>query len=173
LRFPPRQLISAISALVVVAALAAIAQSKVGQSALKNVGVAAPPVRYTELAFVDPLHLPVAVRNTPSPLDLPFTITNRQHETRTYGWRVLVMGGLPQVAARGSVRLAPGAQGYLNPRLTLSCTQRARVTVEITTGQEIGFWARCAVVPPSHPVLAPHAVAAANHLTASRRGGGR
>lgn len=154
------------SVVAVIAAATALAQSSVGQSALRNVGVVARAARYSELAFVDPLDLPTAVYRTPSQLTLPFTITNREGARHTYIWQLLVSDGASRVSRTGSVQLAPGQQAELDPSLTFRCVSRTRLVVGISTGQEIGSWTTCLQGPP------PLATKSASGTPAPSRSGG-
>jgi hypothetical protein len=147
LRFRFKQLASAILVLVVVTALATFAQSKAGQRQLREIGVAARPSGYTELAFVDPLRLPHTLRTAPTKLHVAFTITSREPATRTFVWQLTVRGATPSGVIRtGSVQLQPGARSYIDSTVSLRCSGRTRLTVTLATGEHIGLWASCVVV---------------------------
>jgi hypothetical protein len=143
LRIKPKQLISAAGALALTAALTAFAQSGAGQAALRRIGVVGSPVSYTELGFVTPAGLPNTLRRKPATIYLPFQVTNREHQARTYRWEIVVTDSSSRVARTGMVTLRPGAQAYLDPWIRLGCSRRTRITVALGSGESIDLWANC------------------------------
>jgi hypothetical protein len=143
LRIKHKQLISAAVAVAVIAALITLAQDHVGQTALRKIGVVGSPAHYSELAFVDPAHLPDTLRPTPSPMHIAFTVTNHVSASQTYGWEIDATGASSRVLASGTLEVAHGRQAYLDPEIILGCSRRTRVTVRLTSGDSIDFWAKC------------------------------
>jgi hypothetical protein len=155
LRANSRQLISASVTLALIASAATFAQSKAGQKVLKHIGVAGEPSKYTELAFVDPTKLPNAVYQPRSQLLVPFTITNHEHVATTYHWQIVAAARGSRVVRAGEVSLSAGAYAYFDPVLELGCATRTQVTVRLTTGEHIDFWAAC-IHSPSRIHAATH-----------------
>jgi hypothetical protein len=151
LRIKPKQLISAAGALAVTAALTAFAQSGAGQTALRRIGVVSSPVAYTELGFVTPLSLPRTLRRQPATTYLPFQVTNREHQARTYRWEIVVTDSSSRVARTGVVTLRQGAEAYLDPWIRLGCSRRTRITVALSSGESLNLWASCVGVSKAHP----------------------
>jgi hypothetical protein len=143
LRGKSRQLITASVALVLVAGITTLAQSSVGQRALRHVGVGSMPSRYTELAFFDPAKLPNTVHRVTSRLQTAFTITNHEPAATTYHWQVVAMEPQFQVLDAGQVLVARGHRAYVDPVITTGCSSRTRFTIQLSSGEHIGFWANC------------------------------
>lgn len=169
MRVTLRQLIPAGCVVAVVAALIVVAQSRAGQSALRTLGVTGNPPGYTELAFVHPLRLPTALRSSPTPLRLPFTITNREGSRTTYRWSVTTSDPHARVNRSGMLQIGAGKRAYLAPRVRLTCTRRTRITISVNTGQAIDFWATC-IVPQRRSPRHRKGPAPAHRRVAGRRG---
>ena len=146
-----RQLILASVTLAVIAGATTYAQSKSGQSVLKHIGVAGKPVRYTELAFVDPAMLPKHVYSPHAPLLVHFRVSNHEGTAVNYQWQVLVSQPRPHVASAGEVRLTPAAVANLGRVINVTCTGRTQVTVRLSTGEHVDYWADCVVTAPPQP----------------------
>jgi hypothetical protein len=143
LRAKSRQLITAAVALVLVAGVTTLAQSGIGQRALRHVGVGSTPTRYTELAFVDPANLPNIMRRAPGRLPTAFTITNHEHAATTYRWQIVATDLQSRVLDSGEVLVDQGHRAYVDPLITTGCSSRTRFTVQLSSGEHIGFWANC------------------------------
>jgi hypothetical protein len=144
-RLPSIQLSSALVVLAVVVALTTFAESHAGQVALTRLGVVGPSDRYTELAFVAAQHLPPHLPRTPTAIHLPFTITNHEHQSESYSWKIVATGTATQQLASGEVLVREGQQAYLDPRITLTCSSsRTRVNIRLSSGEYIDFLAQCA-----------------------------
>jgi hypothetical protein len=143
LRGKSRQLITASVALVLVAGIATLAQSSIGQRTLRRIGVRGTPTRYTELAFLDPATLPNTVHRVPSRLQTGFTITNHEDAATTYRWQIVATDLRPRVLDSGRVLVDQGHRAYVDPLITTGCSSRTRFTVQLSSGEHIGFWANC------------------------------
>jgi hypothetical protein len=143
LRRKSRQLITASVALVLVAGVTTLAQSSVGQRALRHIGVGSMPSRYTELAFIDPAKLPNTVHRIPSRLQTAFTITNHERAATTYHWRIVATDVQSRVLDAGQVLVEQGHRAYVDPLITTGCSSRTRFTIQLSSGEHIGFWANC------------------------------
>ncbi len=143
MRAKSRQLIAASAILVLVAGITTLAQSGIGQRALRHIGVGSTPTRYTELAFVDPTELPTTVHRVPSRLPTAFTITNHEHATTTYHWQIVATDLRARVLDAGQVLVEQGHRAYVDPLITTGCSSRTRFTVQLTSGEHIGFWVNC------------------------------
>ncbi len=143
MRGKSRQLITAAALLVLVAGIASLAQSSAGQRALRHVGLGSKPSRYTELAFADPIRLPITVHRVPSRLDTAFTITNYERATTTYHWQIVARDLRSRVLDAGQVLVEQGHQAYVDALITTGCSSRTRFTVQLSSGEHIGFWANC------------------------------
>lgn len=76
--------------LVLVLAVAALAFLQLGgRGAADRLGILSRPERYTSLSFADPSSLPTSLPGG-APTSLRFTITNREGQTRTYDWSIVV-----------------------------------------------------------------------------------
>jgi hypothetical protein len=143
LRLTIRQLITASVVLVLVAGATTLAQSKTGQRALAHVGVGSAPTRYTELAFASPATIPSTLHRIPRSLHAAFTITNRERGVATYHWEITATDVRTRVLHTGDVYVGQGDRVYLNPMIKLGCSRRTRITVRLSSGQHIDFWADC------------------------------
>jgi hypothetical protein len=143
LRGKSRQLITAAVALVLIAGVTTLAQSSVGQRALRHLGVGSSPSRYTELAFVDPAKLPNTVHRVPSRLQTAFTITNHERVPTTYRWQILATDRQSRLLDSGQVLVEQGHLAYVDPLIMTGCSSRTRFTVQLSSGEHIGFWADC------------------------------
>jgi hypothetical protein len=138
-----RQLITASAVLVLIASATTFAQSRTGQRALADVGVGSVPNRYTELAFASPARLPSRVHRTSRRLHTPFTITNRERAARTYHWEIVATDVHTQMLNAGAAYVAQGQRVYLDPVTRVGCSRRTRITVGLSSGQHIDYWADC------------------------------
>lgn len=143
MRGKSRQLIAATVILVLVAGITTLAQSDTGQRMLRHLGVGSMPSRFTELAFVDPAKLPNEVHRVPGRLPTAFTITNHEHATTTYRWQIVATGLRSRVLDAGQVLVEQGHRAYVDPLITTGCSSRTRFTVQLNSGEHIGFWATC------------------------------
>jgi hypothetical protein len=143
LRLEIRQLITASVLLVLIASATTFAQSGTGQRALADLGVGSAPNRYTELAFASPARLPNSVHRTPRRMHTAFTITNRERAARTYHWEIAATDVHTRVLSAGAAYLAQGHRVYLDPVTRVGCSGRTRITVRLSSGQHIGYWAGC------------------------------
>ena|SRR5436305_1002188 len=143
LRITRRQLLALSLTLALVVGVTTFAQTGSGQSVLKHIGVGSEPSRYTELAFVDPAKVPNKLYRSRGQLLVQFTIANHEGRVTTYHWQVVVSQPRPRVATAGQVSLASGAHTYLDPVITVSCSRRTQVTVRLSTGDYIQYWADC------------------------------
>jgi hypothetical protein len=125
-----------------------LAESKVGQKALRNIGVVQTRAAFTELAFANPTSLVKTLRPQPSVLNIPFVITDDGNAARSYDWEILLTSPQTRTIATGTVELAARQQAYLDPLIRLGCSGRTRVSVRLSSGEQIDFWATC-VAPPT------------------------
>jgi hypothetical protein len=139
-----KQLVGATIVLIVVASLTTLAQSQAGQRALKQLGIVDGPAAFTELGFDNPLELPTTVHRAPSPVLIPFTVTDHSSRSARYGWKVVIAGTPERVLRSGSVLLGARQAVTIVPRIELGCATRTRVNVALSSGEHIGFWAACA-----------------------------
>ena len=104
-------------------ALLGFAQTSAGANALEALGLAEPPERYTELAFIDAEGLPDYVTGTDT-VEIAFEIHNHEGERRDYHWVLDAEGaGTVTNLASGSTALRDGAATEVRRSVTLRCSQ--------------------------------------------------
>jgi hypothetical protein len=143
LHFRAKQFAGVAIALIALATLTTLAQSRIGQRELRRVGLVAPPPPFTALAFVDPQRLPSTIHQRPRALTIPFTITNSGSRAASYGWEIVAAGTAQQTLGSGSVQVPKGKTATVDPHVQVGCAGRTRVNVILSTGESIGFWADC------------------------------
>jgi hypothetical protein len=130
--------------LIAVVALALGAQSGLGQTMLRKIGLSGQPVRYTELALVDPSHPLTTLTRTPRALRLRFSITNREHRTTTYRWTLIANGGAIEHGGAGTITLGSGHRSYVFPRIIVACrAARTELVIGLSTGEQLTLWTTC------------------------------
>jgi hypothetical protein len=161
LPFKAKQLIGVSVALIVIVALTTFAQSSAGRRELRRLGIVGQPAAYTELSFNDPLTLPSTLNRTPHAALIPFTITNRSTHVTRYAWKVVLAGIGRVVLHSGATQLGAGQAMMVVAPVEVGCVTRSRVSVILSTGESIGFWAACVGPAPDRSV---------HHRLESKRG---
>lgn len=72
-----------------------------------------------------------------------FTIANHNAAEKAYHWQIGVAQPDPHVLKTGDVRLANGAQAYVERVIAVRCSRRTQIAVRLSTGQQIDFWIEC------------------------------
>jgi hypothetical protein len=128
-----------------VLALVALAQAPVGEDVREDLGLAEPPERFTEVAFVDAHELPDIVTGS-ADLDLAFEVHNQEGEERTYPWVAdFEAGGRVTRLAEGSATVPEGEGTLVSRPVTLRCSAgTGTVTVRLgDPAREIRFTVDC------------------------------
>jgi hypothetical protein len=124
---------------------AGIAQSGAGQALLRQAGVIAPPVGYTELAFAQLQALPPRAVSQ-AEFNISFVIHNATTVTHDYQWSLwLINNGNSHYMGKGNTRLMPGRAATVTHAVTMACSAgRVRIVVRLASPAEsIDFWSKC------------------------------
>ncbi len=120
--------------LVLLLAVAALALLQLGgRGAADRLGVLSRPERYTSLSFAAPNSLPTSLAGG-APARLRFTIANREGQTRTYDWSIVVrpVGGRSAAWTGPTGRTTVGDGRQLTVVVTLRPPERlGPSTVEV------------------------------------------
>jgi hypothetical protein len=141
-----KQLIAAVATAAIVVLAAALAQTAVGKSVLRDTGLLGAPEGYTELEFVEPAKLPAQLTPGTQRLRVPFRIHNVEGGARTYRWSIVAISrGHTRRVAGARQDLAKGQSRYLDPHVPVACNgSRVRIEVRLAgPAQSIGFWVKC------------------------------
>jgi hypothetical protein len=94
--------------------------------------------------------LPKYVYSPHAPLLVDFTLTNHEGAAVAYHWRIAVSQPHPHVAKAGDVVVAPGSQASLAPVVNVTCSRRTLVTVSLSSGEHVDYWADCLAAQTPH-----------------------
>lgn len=142
-----KNLITWVAILAAVALAAGLAQTSVGHSLLRGIGLYGESGSYTSLEFTNPQSLPTSLSSHPTPVKMSFAISNASAEARSYRWSVELkhMGHIYRLAA-GEVEVPAGNRASITRIVKASCVdEQARMTVQVTAPPEsIDFLMACA-----------------------------
>jgi hypothetical protein len=128
-----------------VVAAGAVAQTRTGRSALRQLGLYPAPTPFTELYLASPRSVlsAVARRRKISRQQVDFVIRNEQHHARIYSWAVQSATG--QAEPAGNLTLGSGQQKTVKTRVRFRCEgSRTKVTISLLQpAQSIFWWVRC------------------------------
>jgi hypothetical protein len=141
-----KNLITWVVIVAAVALAAGLAQTSVGHSLLRGVGLYDEPESYTSLAFTNPQSLPTRLSSRPTRVRMSFAISNASAERRSYHWSIeLKRTGHTHRLATGEVRVPAGNRTSVARVVKASCIDgQARMTVQVAAPAEsIDFLVAC------------------------------
>jgi hypothetical protein len=142
-----KSLITWVAIVAAIALAAGLAQTSVGHSLLRGVGLYGESGSYTSLAFTNPQSLPTSLSSHPTPVRMSFAISNASAEPRSYRWSIeLKRAGHIYRLATGEVEVPAGNRASVARIVKASCVDgQARMMVQVAAPTEsIDFLMACA-----------------------------